>query len=113
MLGDLLSKFGLTNILGTVTAAIGAVIGVMDWLGCHPGVEAMQATCQLPTWFPVSWVPVAIFATGAAALIAKLLRPGTIGRNLFGGTAVIVPKEVIDTMKTGTGVVTPAQVAQK
>lgn len=113
MLGDLLSKFGLTNILGTITAAIGALIGIMDWLGCSPGTEAFEATCNLPSWFPVAWVPAAIFVTGAAALVSKFLRPGTIGRNLFGGTAVIVPKAVMDTMKSGENMVTPAQVAQK
>lgn len=108
MLGDLLSKYGLTNIAGTITAALGAFIGLMEFLGCHPGVEAFQATCQLPTWFPVSWVPIAIFATGGAALIMKLLRPGTVLRNLFGGTAVIVPK---DSPQAGVNTVTPAQVA--
>lgn len=111
MLGDLLSKYGLTNIAGTVTAALGAFIGLMEYLGCHPGVEAFQATCQLPSWFPVSWVPVAIFATGGAALIMKLLRPGTVLRNLFGGTAVIVTEKQAAAMPSAENVVTPKQVA--
>jgi hypothetical protein len=110
MLGDLLSKFGLVNITGTITAALGSFLGIMDYFGCKP-LEGFQATCQLPGWFPVAWVPAAIFATGGAALIMKLLRPGTVIRNLFGGTAVIVTEKQAAAMPTDNGVVTPDQVA--
>lgn len=110
MLGDLLSKFGLTNILGTVTAGLAMALGVLKYLGCESGASDFSATCNLPTWVPATWVAPAIVVTGALAFLAKLLRPGTVGRNLFGGTAVIVPAS---SPQSGPGTATPSDVAKK
>ena len=111
MLGDLLSKFGLTNILGTVTAGLAMALGVLSYLGCTPGSVDFAATCNLPSWVPAAWVGPAIVVTGALAFVSKLLRPGTLGRNLFGGTAVIVTEKQAAAMPSDNGVVTPDQVA--
>ncbi len=110
MLGDLFSKFGLTNILGTITAVLAGFLGLMEALGCSPGAIDFAAVCSLPAWIPAQWVPIAVAVTGTAAFITKLLRPGTLARNLFGGTAVIVPAS---DPNSGPNTVTPAQVASK
>lgn len=110
MLGDILSKFGLTNILGTVTAVLAGFLGLMEALGCLPGATDFTATCNLPSWVPTGWVVIAAASTGVAAFVSKLLRPGTVLRNLFGGTAVIVPKS---SPESGPNTVTPEQAASK
>lgn len=112
MLGDLLTKFGLVNIVGTITQGLAMLLGVLATLGCVPGVGDFTATCNI-SWLPEQYVIYAVSLTGGLAFFLKLLRPGTVMRNLFGGTAVIVPKDVVDTMKSGENVVTPAQVASK
>lgn len=112
-LNDLLSKYGLTNIAGTVTAVLTGLIYIADtYLGCNIGATvatgaSLSPTCNLPSWIPSTWMP-AIAATAAAvAFVSKILRPGTVFRNLFGGTAVIVPET---SKASGPGTVTPGQV---
>lgn len=111
MIKDLLTKFGVTNALGTILAVLSALQYGLEKLGCSSFADAAEVTCQLPTWVPVTWLPVIAGAAAIVALASKALRPGTFWRNLFGATAVQVPKEVIE--KTGMspiGVVTPDQV---
>lgn len=114
-IGDLLSKYGLTNIAGTVTAVLAALTYGMDkYLGCNiaeiiaDANVALSPTCHMPSWFPSTWVPAAMAMAAVIAFGSKLLRPGTFWRNLFGGTAVIVPP---DSKASGANTVTPAQVA--
>lgn len=112
MIKDILTRFGITNALGTVLAVLGALQWGFEKLGCSPFADAVEATCQLPTWIPATWVPVVLGAAGLTALASKLMRPGTFWRNLFGSTAVVVPKEVIEAKKMDpVGVVTPGQVS--
>lgn len=111
MIKDLLTRFGITNALGTILAILGAAQWGLEKLGCSPFADAVEVTCNLPTWIPVTWTPIVLGAAGLTALATKLLRPGTWLRNLFGPTAVVVPKAVIDTkMVNAKGVVTPEQV---
>jgi hypothetical protein len=60
---------------------------------------------------PANWVPAVTLVAAGVALASKALRPGTFWRNLFGSTAVVVPKEVANKMPDAKGVVTPEQVA--
>lgn len=111
-INELLTKYGLTNIAGTITAGLAGLVYVMDtYLGCNIGASAassISTTCQLPTWFPANWVPFAMACAASVAFVSKLLRPGTVLRNLFGGTAVIVPA---NSPASGVNTVSPAQVA--
>jgi hypothetical protein len=109
MLGDLLSKFGLTNIMGTLTMVMGVALSILAAIGCMPGATDFAATCEVP-WLPESWLPLLIGITGGLGFLSKLLRPGTVMRNLFGGTAVIVP---YSNPNSGPGTVTPEQVDSK
>lgn len=110
----LLSKYGLTNILGTVTAILAMSLGGLEKAGCVPGPGDFEAACKLPdflmAFIPVSWIPILAGITGALAFAAKLTRPGTWLGSLFGGTAVIVPAA---SSQSGPGTVTPTQVASK
>lgn len=115
LIGDLTSKYGLTNIAGTITAVLAGLTYVADtYLGCNIGAVAasvameLSATCKLPSWFPSTWVPATLATAAAIAFVSKLFRPGTVLRNLFGGTAVIVPA---NSKASGENTVTPAQVA--
>lgn len=114
----LLTKYGITNVGGTITAILGmAIYGMDQWLGCNIADVVATTTdtatvCQLPSWFPAKWATTAIGIAGGIAFVSKLMRPGTWLRNLFGATAVVVPKEVIEAKGIDPkGVVTPGQVA--
>lgn len=112
MIKDLLTKFGITNVLGTILAILGAAQWGLEKLGCSPFADAVEVTCNLPTWVPVTWAPIVMGVAGVVALLSKALRPGTFWRNLFGATAVVVPKDVIEAKGVNPiGVVTPGQVA--
>lgn len=113
MIKDLLTKFGITNSLGTILGILGFFQYVFEkFLGCSAFATTAEATCQLPSWVPTTWVPFVLGVAGIIALITKALRPGTFWRNLFGATAVQVPKEVIEAKGIDPkGIVTPAQVA--
>lgn len=111
MIKELLTKFGITNALGTILAILGAAQWSLEKLGCSPFATAVEVSCQVPTWVPTNWTPLVLGAAGVVALLSKALRPGTFWRNLFGSTAVVVPKEVIDAKGIDPkGIVTPAQV---
>lgn len=102
-----------TNALGTITAALTVVMGIMTGLGCAPGAVDFAATCNIP-WLPEQWLPYAAMLTGAIAFGLKLLRPGGVLRSLFGSTAVVVPAAKVADLPNGAkGVVTPAQVASE
>lgn len=96
---------GFTNTMGTITAVLGMVAGLLHSLGCDPGAVDFSATCAIP-WLPAQWLPYAVGFTGLVAFASKLFRPGGFLRSLFGGTAVIVPPA-----EAKAGVVTPTQVA--
>ena len=101
-------NFGLTNTLGTVTAVLAFLGGLMASLGCAPGAVDFSATCNIP-WLPEQWLPYAAGLTGLIAFASKIIRPGGWLRSLFGGTAVIVPE---DSPNSGPGTATPADVAK-
>lgn len=110
---DLLTRFGITNSLGTILAVLGFVQYVFEkFFGCSPFATTAEVTCQMPSWVPANWIPVIMGAAGVIAVVTKALRPGTFWRNLFGATAVQVPKEVIEAKGIDPkGIVTPGQVA--
>jgi hypothetical protein len=97
-----------TNALGTVTAVVAFLTGLLSSLGCAPGATEFASTCAIP-WLPQNWLPYAGMVFGVLVLVGKWVRPGGWIHSFFGGTAVIVP----DTdPKSGAGTVTPEQVAQ-
>lgn len=102
-------KVGLTNAMGTVTAVLAMVIGVLKTLGCVPGAVDFSATCAIP-WLPAQYLPYAVGLTGLVVFLAKITRPGGFLRSLLGDTAVVVPET---SPKSGPGTVTPEQVASK
>lgn len=113
-INDLLSKYGVTNIAGTITMVTAAIIYYADtYLGCNLGAMiaatgiSVSPTCNLPSWFPATWVPITMGIAASVVFVAKLFRPGTFLRNFFGGTAVIVPP---DSKASGDGTVTAKQV---
>lgn len=115
-LNELLAKYGIVNIFGSITAILAGFIYVADtYLGCNLGAitanpEAVIATtCQLPSWFPASWTPVTLAIAAAVAFLGKALRPGGLLRSFFGGTAVIVPES---SPNSTIGTATPADVAK-
>lgn len=103
----------LTNIFGTITAALAIVMGVMtSVLGCtmpEAGEIVLNATCTA-SWLKPEWAGWAALAFGGLSVISKLMRPGGVLRSLFGTTAVVVPDT---SSKSGPGTVTPEQVAAK
>ncbi len=118
LIADLTTKYGMTNIAGSITAILSALIFGLDrWLGCNIGEilsnanASISPTCQIPAWFPAAWIPAVTFTAAIVLIASKIFRPGTLIRNFFGGTAVIVPKAVADKMDTAKNIVTPAQVA--
>jgi ABC-type spermidine/putrescine transport system permease subunit II len=102
-------KLGFTNSLGTITALLAVVSGILASLGCAPGAIDFSATCNVP-WLPEQWLPYAAMVTGAVAFVSKLFRPGGFLYSLFGGTAVVVPEA---SPKSVPGTVTPEQVASQ
>ncbi len=97
-----------TNILGTISAIITIVLGIMaNVLGCTVPEGAEVATCTA-SWLSPAWAGVAMVAFAVLTIASKLFRAGGPLRGLFGSTAVIVPP---DSSKSGVGTVTPAQVA--
>lgn len=115
-INDLLAKYGVVNIAGSITAILAGAIYVADtYLGCNIGAVtadpnvAISTTCSLPSWFPASWAPATLGLAAAVAFLGKLFRPGGLLRSFFGGTAVIVdPKNANSTIGTAT----PADVAK-
>ncbi len=97
-----------TNALGTITAILTMVAGVMTQvLGCS-ATDAGAAACT-STILPSAYMVWAAMAFGALTFILKLLRPGGPLRSLFGTTAVVVPDS---SSHAGAGTVSPAQVAK-
>lgn len=92
----------LTNLFGTITAALAFLYGLLEKLGCTPGATDLAATCNIP-WLPVAWVPWIAMAFGILTIVMKLTRPGGVLGSLFGSTAVVSPTP-------GVGTVTPEQV---
>lgn len=98
----------ITNFLGTVSAAVTIIMGIMvNVLGCAvpPGGEA--AVCSA-SWLSPAWAGIATVGFAALVIASKLVREGGPLRGLFGSTAVIVPPK-----DAAPGVVTPAQVASQ
>jgi hypothetical protein len=94
----------LTNLVGTVTAGLTILSGIMaSVLKCEPVAEG-AAKCTA-SFLPPEWAAYAAAAFGVLTLILKLLRPGGALHSLFGSTAVVV-----EDGKGGPGVVTNAQV---
>lgn len=96
-----------TNAIGTITAIVATLTGLLAALGCAPGASDFSGTCTIP-WLPANWLPYAGMTFGALVLVGKWLRPGGWLHSFFGGTAVIVPE---NSPKSTVGTVTPAQVA--
>ena len=98
-----------TNILGTITAVLATLSGLMvSVLHCSPGAMDFAATCDAP-WLPANLIVIATVLFGIVTFISKLLRPGGPLASLFGPTAVVVAE---NHPNSGVGTVTPAQVAQ-
>lgn len=97
-----------TNLLGTITAVVAALTGILSSIGCAPGATDFAATCSIP-WLPSAWLPIAGMIFGALVLVGKWLRPGGFLHSFFGGTAVVVPET---SPQSGVGTVTPEQVAK-
>ena len=104
---EVFSMSKLTNPIGTITAIITFLIGLMTQLGCAPGATDFAATCNIP-FLPASWMVWVTTLFSALLLTAKALRPGGFFRSLFGSTAVVVPET---SKNSGAGTVTPEQVA--
>lgn len=94
-----------TNSIGTVTAILAVISGIMTQALKCTGVD-LTATCQAEWLGPYAATAGMIF--GAIALLSKSLRPGGWLRSWFGSTAVVVPP---DSPKSTVGTVTPQQVA--
>lgn len=96
-----------TNILGTITAFLTIITGIMtQLLGCV--ADASGAVVCSSTLFPAKYMAIAAAIFGILTVIAKLMRPGGALHSLFGMTAVVVPET-----KAGPGVVTAEQVSAK
>lgn len=96
-----------TNALGTITAVLTIITGIMSQLLHCTSTGDLAATCTGDI-LPAKYMVYASAAFGIITLVLKLLRPGGPLASLFGQTAVVVPEA-----KNAPGVVTPAQVAAK
>lgn len=95
----------IPNILGTITAILTILTGLMTQiLGC--AVDAAGVTVCTGSVLPAKYMAVAAGVFGLLTMIAKATRPGGILHSMFGATAVVVPEG-----KAGVGTVTPSQVA--
>lgn len=95
-----------TNAIGTITAILTLLIGVMtQLLGCSAASDGISATCT-STIFPASYMVWAAVIFGILTLVLKLVRPGGALRSLFGATAVVVPDA-----QNAPGVASKSQVA--
>lgn len=103
----------LTNAVGTLTAFLTVLTGLLTSLGCAPTTMDFTATCAIP-WLPQQWLGYVTIAAGGifgvSAILLKLTRPGGWLHSLFGSTAVVVPAA---NANSGIGTVTPTQVATK
>jgi hypothetical protein len=91
-----------TNILGTITAILTILTGLMTQiLGC--AVDAAGATVCTGSVLPAKYMAIASAIFGLLTMVAKAARPGGWLHSFFGETAVVVDKP-------GVGTVTPAQV---
>ena len=108
MFKEILSK--ITNPSGSITGMLLVVAGFMETvLGCKAGgANPLEATCSaswLESVLPAQYLVYAAMVFGVITMIGKLGRPGTIGKSLFGSTAVVVPAG-----QDGPGTVTSIQV---
>lgn len=95
-----------TNAIGTITAILAIVSGIMtEALKCT-GVDLVTAVCTA-SWLG-DYSKYAAVAFGLIALTLKSIRPGGILNSWFGSTAVVVSDA-----KAGPGVVTKSQVASR
>jgi hypothetical protein len=95
----------VTNILGTISAFITIILGVMvNVLGCK--VDAITNTEVCTASFLPPWAAgVAMVSFAVLTLLSKILRPGGGLHGLIAKTAVVVPDG-----QGKPGVVTPSQV---
>lgn len=102
---DLFQK--ITNALGSISAILAVVSGIMaEVLNCK-GEDIITATCSA-SWLDPKYAAIAAAIFGGIALFSKAMRPGGLLRSIFGSTAVVVPE---DSKHSVAGTVTPAQVA--
>lgn len=94
-----------TNALGTVTAVLTLLMGLMTQLFNCSSTGDLTATCT-GTILPAQYMGYAAVVFGILTLVLKFIRPGGPLASLFGPTAVVVPDA-----KSGAGTVTPSQVA--
>lgn len=97
-----------TNAFGTIATALSALTIWLGQQGCLSTGD-FAAKCEIP-WLPTSWMPWVSGFFIVLTFAGKILRPGGFLRSLLGGTAVVVSP---DSSKSGTGTVTPVQVAEK
>lgn len=96
----------VTNALGSISAILAVISGIMtEVLSCH-GEDILTATCSAP-WLDPKYAAIAAGIFGAIALFSKAMRPGGFLRSILGSTAVVVPET---SSKSGPGTVTPEQV---
>lgn len=108
MLSTIFSK--ITNPSGSITGILLVVAGFMqNVLGCKASdVNPLDATCSaqwLVSLVPPQYLVYAAMVFAVITLIGKFGRPGSVGKSLFGSTAVVVPPAL-----SGPGTVRPDQV---
>ena len=96
----------ITNFNGSITGILVLVTGFLEKaLGCKADPAAELGSTCTASWVPAALLFYATVAFAALQLIGKIMRPGGVGKSLFGSTAVIVPVD-----KVGPGTVTRSQV---
>lgn len=96
-----------TNALGTVTAVLTLVLGVMTQLLNCNSTGDLTAVCTSSV-LPAQYTGYAAIVFGILTLFLKAVRPGGILNSLFGQTAVVVSDAA-----SKPGVVTTSQVASQ